>query len=116
MSLELVGYNHMDRDIGSFHVDSAGGPYLGKHEGGGNFTCCISISRKYKPGMTVRVGWRGEEIGTPQERTIVVPPYGEGDGGVLAVHFLRNGQVKVFVTKFMRWHPDYPLKGKEARL
>jgi hypothetical protein len=116
MPLEIVGYNHMDRDIGSFHVNETGGPYVGKHEGGGKFTCCLSIPRAYKPGMTVQVGWRGREIGAPQERTVTAPPYGPGDGGMFAVHFLRDGQVKVFVTMMSLRHPDYPLKGDEAKM
>lgn len=36
--------------------------------------------------------------------------------GDLAVHFLRNGEVKVFVTNPRLGHPDYPLKGPEAGL
>ncbi|WP_153074104.1 DUF3304 domain-containing protein [Paraburkholderia bonniea] len=116
MPLSVVGYNHTNRDIGAFYVNDSGGPYLGKHEGGGNFTCCIALPKQYKPGMTVKVGWSGLEVGEPQQRTVVVPRYGPHDGGMLAVHFLRNGQVKVFVTMLMSWHPDYPLKGDEAKM
>jgi hypothetical protein len=36
--------------------------------------------------------------------------------GRFAVHFLRDGNVKVFVTMMSLHHPDYPLKGDEARL
>jgi hypothetical protein len=32
------------------------------------------------------------------------------------VHFLRNGEIKVFVTIYMTWHPNYPLKGDEAKM
>jgi hypothetical protein len=34
----------------------------------------------------------------------------------LNVHFLRDGEVKVFANRLSLWHPDYPLKGKEAEL
>ena len=116
MGLDLVGFNHTNQDIYSFHVNEAGGPFVGKHEGGGKFTCCASIPRLYKPGMTVQVGWTDEVGEHPQERTVEVPPYRPEDGGMFAVHFLRNGQIKVFVTMYMLWHPNYPLKGDEAKM
>jgi len=116
MGIEVVGYNHTDHDIGDFAVNGGGGSYLGKHEGGGGFTCCISLPAKYQPGMTVQVSWSGLEVGTPQTRTVVVPPFGPHDTGMFAVHFLRNGQVKVFVTMLGPLHPDYPLKGDEAKM
>ena len=115
MGLDVVGYNHTDHDIGDFNVNDAGGAYEGKHEGG-KATCCISLPAKYRPGMTVQVTWSGLEVGTPQTRTVVVPPYGPHDTGEFDVHFLRNGQVKVFVTMLGPLHPDYPLKGDEAKM
>ena len=115
MGLDVVGFNHTDHDIGDFNVNDAGGAYEGKHEGG-KATCCISLPAKYRPGMTVQVTWSGLEVGTPQTRTVVVPPYGPHDTGEFDVHFLRNGQVKVFVTMLGPLHPDYPLKGDEAKM
>jgi hypothetical protein len=116
MPLEIVGYNHTDTSIGWFHVNETGGPFVMKHKGGGKFTCCLSIPSTYKPGMTVQVGWGGQSVGITQERTVTVPPYGPKDGGEFAVHFLRDGQVKVFVTMMSLRHPDYPLKGDEAKM
>ena len=115
MGLDVVGFNHTDHDIGDFNVNDAGGAYEGKHEGG-KATCCISLPAKYRPGMTVQVTWSGLEVGTPQTRTVVVPPYGPHDTGEFDVHFLRNGEIKVFVTIYMTWHPNYPLKGDEAKM
>ena len=115
MGLDVVGFNHTDHDIGDFSANDAGGAYEGKHEGG-KATCCISLPAKYQPGMTVQVTWSGLEVGTPQTRTVVVPPYGPHDTGEFDVHFLRNGQIKVFVTMHMLRHPDYPLKGDEAKM
>jgi Protein of unknown function (DUF3304) len=116
MPVEIVGYNHTDTSIGWFHVNETGGPFIMKHKGGGKFTCCLSIPIKYKPGMTVQVGWGGKSVGAAQERTVAVPPYGPKDGGEFAVHFLRDGQIKVFVTMMSPRHPDYPLKGDEAKM
>ncbi|WP_240669160.1 DUF3304 domain-containing protein [Dyella sp. M7H15-1] len=116
MGLDVVGYNHTDRDIGWFSVGNGGGGYLGKHEGGGGFVCCISIPRKYKPGMTITVRWGGVDRET-QEQVVEVPPYTSKDTGVFAVHFLRNGSVKVFATDLVFLsNPDYPIKGDEAKM
>ncbi|GFZ98787.1 hypothetical protein GCM10011408_19300 [Dyella caseinilytica] len=88
MSLDVVGYNHTNHDIGYFSVNSAGCPCIGKHEGGEKFTHCISIPSTYKSGMTVVLHWGGLEMGTPQQRAVEVPPYRPEDGGMFAVHFL----------------------------
>jgi len=115
VGIDLVGYNHTDYEIGHFSVDGSGGTYLGEHEGGGKFVCCVSVPRKYKPGMKVHVSWGGVGVKT-QERVVDVPPYKPEDTGVFAVHFLRNGEVKVFVTSYALGHPNYPLKGDEAKM
>jgi len=116
MSMSLVGFNHRDESIYAFSVDKAGGPYLGPHSGGGKFTCCITIPEKYRPGMTVRVA-TFEPGGVNRVEWIVpVPPYTPRDSGGFSVHFLRDGSVKVFVTRYGLRHPDYPLKGPEAEL
>jgi len=117
MGLDVVGYNHTDHDIGDFSVNNEAGTYLGKHEGGGGFTCCASLPAKYKPGMTVTVTWTDDYNRNPQSRTVPVPAFGPKDTGLLAVHFLRNGDVKVFVTDLVFIsNPDYPLKGDEAQM
>lgn len=116
MGLDVVGYNHTDRDIGFFTVNGQGGAYIGKHEGGGGSMCCVSIPSTYSPGMTVTVRWAGEQIGKTQVRVVKVPPYAPDDGGHFAVHFLRNGDVLVFVTMYYLESPHYPLKGSAANL
>ncbi|RDS80915.1 DUF3304 domain-containing protein [Dyella monticola] len=116
MGLDIVGYNHTDRDIGSFYVNDRGGDLLMQHEGGGGFVCCVAIPRIYTPNMTVTVRWTDEAGKHPQERIVAVPPYTPEDGGLFAVHFLRNGDIKVFVTMLGPSHPNYPLKGDEAKL
>jgi hypothetical protein len=115
ISVEMVGYNHTDEGIYAFEVDGHGGPYIGPHEGGGKFTCCVTVPRAHKPGMTVKVRWVNHIKDVPQMRVVSVPPYRPEEVGRFAVHFLRDGNVKVFVTMMALRHPDYPLKGDEAR-
>ncbi|MGO4416908.1 DUF3304 domain-containing protein [Cupriavidus sp. KB_39] len=115
ISVSMVGYNHTDVGIYAFEVNGYGGPNIGAHEGGGKFTCCVTVPRIYKPGTTVKVRWVNRIDDVPQERIVAVPPYGPEEIGRFAVHFLRDGNVKVFVTMMALRHPDYPLKGDEAR-
>lgn len=116
VSLEIVGHNHTDHDVGSFGVNGYGAIYVGRHSGGGKFTCCINVPLKYKPGMTVQIDWTDERGENLQVRTVPVPPYSPGDTGQFSVHFLKNGDIKVFVVRYMLEHPNYPLKGEEAKL
>jgi hypothetical protein len=76
----------------------------------------MSIPRAYKPGMTVTVWWSDWGGENAMERVVEVPRYGPDEGGHFAVHFLRGGEVKVFVTMMGLGHPDYPLKGEDAEL
>ncbi|MNR54077.1 hypothetical protein D3C85_1742010 [compost metagenome] len=69
----------------------------------------------HEPGMTVKVRWVNRIDDVPQVRFVSVPPYRPDELGRFAVHFLRDGNVKVFVTMMSLHHPDYPLKGDEAR-
>ncbi len=86
----------------------------GHTEGGGKFTCCVTVPRVYKPGRTAKVD--GSIASTMFRRSgRRRPPYRPEEIGRFAVHFLRDGNIKVFVTMMALRHPDYPLKGDEAR-
>ncbi|MCP3723752.1 DUF3304 domain-containing protein [Paraburkholderia sp. CNPSo 3272] len=116
MGLGVVGYNHTDHDIGDFSVNGEAGSYVGKHEEHG-VACCVSLPAKHTPGLTVTVTWTDEDNKHPQSRVVAVPPYTPADGGEFHVHFLRNGNIKVFATAIVfLGNPDYPLKGDEARM
>jgi hypothetical protein len=122
-SLELTGYNHMVKGISRYSasVDGRTGAeagYLHPGEGGGGFTCCISVPSLWRPGMTVIVSMTQVENGKDKTVTHVVsvPMYDATDARTLSVHFLYSGDVKVFVTKYTLGHRAYPLKGKEAEL
>ena len=64
--------------------------------------------------MEATIRWSDGSLKNEQERVVEIPRY--GDGGKFDVHFLRNGEIKVFVTGYALWHPDYPLKGEEAEM
>lgn len=110
----VVGYNHTAKDIGDFTVNGKGGGFLQAHKGGGGFVCCMGVPKNWKKNYQVTVKWTDDHGKSYKERTVEVPKYKKV--GDVAVHFLRNGDVKVFVTMLALWHPDYPLKGPEAKL
>ncbi|MBO4120786.1 DUF3304 domain-containing protein [Cupriavidus gilardii] len=110
----VVGYNHTDKAIGHFTVNGGGGAYMEPHAGGGKFACCASVPIPWQPGLTMTVGWTDEFDENYRQRVVEVPKYDKV--GDVAVHFLRNGEIKIFVTNYALWHPQYPLKGTEAQL
>ncbi|CAJ0772635.1 DUF3304 domain-containing protein [Ralstonia chuxiongensis] len=116
LSTNVVGYNHTSRSIGHFTVNGSEGGFLGPHEGGGKFACCISIPSPWRPGLTATVGWTDENDEHYQERVVAVPQYDAKQTAQFSVHFLRSGEIKVFVTMYGLRNPNYPLQGPEASL
>ncbi|AON53074.1 DUF3304 domain-containing protein [Herbaspirillum seropedicae] len=124
MTLNLVPYNHMTDGIANFDVQikggsKSGGGFLDAGSGGGSMICCVSIPEKWQPGLTAKVTAEvyrnsGEKYDIAKE--VPIPEYTREQAGHLSVHFLRDGEVKIFVTRYALWHPDYPLKGREAEL
>lgn len=121
--LELTAYNHTDGDIGWYSVEIGnqgriGAGFLAPGSGGGGFTCCIFVPTTWNPEIKIKVS--GLQMVGNEERKFVklvsVPKYDAETAGSLNVHFLRSGDIKVFVTRIMLGHRDYPLKGREAEL
>ncbi|MEB0124079.1 DUF3304 domain-containing protein, partial [Pseudomonas sp. CCI1.2] len=53
----IEGYNHTSAGINHFDVNGNGGPNIGPFGGGGSQMCCVSMPRKWHPGLTVVVEW-----------------------------------------------------------
>ncbi|GFZ92206.1 DUF3304 domain-containing protein [Dyella caseinilytica] len=115
MGLDVVGYNHTDHDIGDFSVNGEAGSFLARHEAHG-MACCVSLPSRYTPGMSVTVTWTDTYNAHPQSRVVAVPPYTPEDSGAFAVHFLRNGDIKVFVTMHLPYPDQYPVTADEAQM
>jgi len=111
----IVGYNHTDTRIVQFLVNGgSGGSFVQAHGGGGGITCCVSIPTWWRPALQVEVEWT-TDLKNYQRQVVSIPEY-DRKAARMTVHFLRNGDVKVFVTSLGLGHPDYPLKGPEAGL
>ena len=122
-TMDFGAYNHTDHSIDDFEFQFKGGQrvaggFVGKGEGGGDI-CCASVPMQWTPTLTVQVraSWQdGAGVVQSISREVSLPRYASKDAGHLDIHFLRNGEVKVFVTSLATWHPDYPLQGKDVEL
>lgn len=115
VSANLTGYNHTNRTIAAFYVNGVWGGNVTPHAGGGKFVCCAELPSPWHEGISVEVAWEDDK-GAKHSEFVAVPRYEPKTLSRLNVHFMRNGSIKVFANRLALWHPDYPLKGKEAEL
>lgn len=108
----ILGYNHTDTYISQFLINGGSGGSAWSHSASGK-VCCAVLPDRWSPDLKVEISWT-TDLKTYQKVTVPIPKYDEA--GNLAVHFLRNGQVKVFSTIMILGHPNYPLTGPEAGL
>ncbi|MEB0094441.1 DUF3304 domain-containing protein [Pseudomonas sp. CCI1.2] len=128
----IEGYNHTSAAINHFDVNGNGGPNIGPFGGGGSQMCCVSMPRKWHPGLTVVVEWEKDpNVGasqywtesfssnawrvrmkehrskyTRQRAVVEVAPYEEL--GVIDVHFLPCDQIAVAAVAQLPGKPGYP--------
>ncbi|AIP79562.1 hypothetical protein JE55_3045 [Burkholderia pseudomallei] len=64
MSLKLDALNYTDIPVGTFYVDGVWGGNVFSRigSGGGGVTCCVSLPKKWHPGLSVTVEWRNDEM------------------------------------------------------
>lgn len=110
----VAAYNHTDKTIVDFEINDDGvGRAIFPHSGGG-VTCCLSMPAKWHQGQLLKVRWATKLNAPYEEQVVSVPKYMEVDG--FSIHFLRSGEVKVFVSRYRLGSPQYPLTGPEAGL
>ncbi|GGC07534.1 DUF3304 domain-containing protein [Pseudoduganella buxea] len=110
INLEVCGLNYTSLHIDEFTVNGYSGANISANGGGGGFTCCIALPRKWHEGMSVKIRWTndGTKFQNYKERTVAVPKYSDKDLGFLAVHFYPDDSVKVLVTNHTDSFPGYP--------
>ena len=123
LTVNLSAYNHTENGVGGYVVTLSNGSrveagFLAPGKGGGGMTCCLSIPKIWRPGLTANIIMSSIENGKEihVEKNVPVPKYTASDVGMFIVHFLHDGTYKVFVTKYVLGHRKYPLSGKEAEL
>lgn len=109
--LGLSGIDHLPDHVSvqDFWVNGVAGQQAGM---GGSTVCCVSVPRRWRPGMKVRVRWLvlnwrdwRDDI---YEADAEIDPYTEDHFGQFFVHFLPDGSVRAAVSMEGPESPDYP--------
>lgn len=114
----IRGYNHMkDLSIHIFTVNGASGPNVRPESGGGE-TCCVSLPKRWRPGLKAKVSWEYDQkedaphpLPENQTAEVDIPQY--PFGGSLQVHFYAAHKVKIVISPCYPEHPFYPLTGSD---
>lgn len=112
------GYNHMkDLSIHIFTVNGISGPNVRPESGGGE-TCCVSLPKRWRPGLKAKVAWeydQREDSSKPlpgnQMAEVDIPQYPYG--GSLHVHFYAKHKVRIVVSPCSPEHPFYPMSAAD---
>ncbi|WP_312433568.1 DUF3304 domain-containing protein [Achromobacter sp.] len=109
----LTGIDHLadHLSVQDFWVNGTSGHQAG---GGGSEVCCVSLPRKWHPGLTVVVGWGvinwRDCTWESHERRVPVERYEKV--GAIHVHFLAEGNVRVISSDvgpgIYQPNEDYP--------
>ena len=128
VNLGYLGVNHTPVPIDSVLINGEGGilnePAMG---GGGESVCCVTLPKKWRPGLRVTIKWRkegdwlrdaagnlvldrGRKTYVPGpwlSQTVDVPEYTDKDLGHFDIHFMPHEQIIVKVMNLEPWHPSY---------
>ena len=107
--LAIGGVDHLPDHVSvqNFWVNGYG---AGRASSGGGSVCCVSVPRKWKPGLKLVVRWEvlnwRDWQSDEYEASVEVEPYDEL--GELNVHFLKSGRVRAVVSmEAAPWSPTY---------
>jgi hypothetical protein len=127
-SISYLGVNHTDEEVVSILINGDGGILnVSAQGGGGKEVCCVTLPKKWRPGLKVTIKWRlegewlkdangkevirdGIKVLVPapwKERTVELAEYARRDLQHLDVHFMPGDQIIVKPSYNYPWHPDY---------
>lgn len=114
--LQIVGLNYTDRYISMFSVNGGMGPNVSPNGGGGKFACCVTVPRRWRPGLTANIRWTNDMRSHDGWKSIIVeiPKYGFDDLGFIAVHFYPDDTIKVLITTKGTRYLGYPYPRPES--
>jgi hypothetical protein len=124
----ISGYNYTIEGIQEFYVNGAWGSNLGVGDGGGSDVCCITLPKKWTPGLSATMEWRRTDCGDGEitsehprcpiggdcwphkslKATVPIEPYDRVYTTYVA--FLPNDEVKIYVTPMGLRSSDHPAK------
>lgn len=109
-SVPITGLNYTSEEITHFVINNYDGANVPAHSGGGSYVCCVTIPRRWRPGLEITIRWTKDSRDQSNWKTkvITIPEYKIEDIGYLAAHFYPDGEVKVLVTTKSNQYPGYP--------
>lgn len=128
MGVSVNGVQHLGPGhlIHEFYVNKGYYSNVGKEGGGGSHVCCITIPRKWYPGLKADVRWEVHRIikaADPAEpetvaiegryrAQVAVEAYREP--GELVIHFFPNGRVRIVVSSISASGVEHPIRRGDA--
>jgi len=120
----LTGVHHLGSDyyIKKFYVNKGINDSVGEGGGGGSHVCCLSLPKKWSPGLTADVRWEvihilrapdpasqdtGEVEGIYRAR-VPIEPYTKS--GSFYVHFFPEKRVRIVVSEIPPGAEEHPVK------
>lgn len=115
IGLKLNALNYTDVPIGTFYVDGTWGGNVPARIGsaGGGITCCVSVPRQWRPGLTVKVEWRNDEMykrnpDAVASRVVPIEQYGSFSDGYLWIVFFPGDRIKAYASPWLPGAPAFP--------
>ncbi|HDR9481229.1 TPA: DUF3304 domain-containing protein [Burkholderia aenigmatica] len=115
IGLKLNALNYTDVPIGTFYVDGTWGGNVAARIGsaGGGITCCVSVPEQWRPGLTVDVEWRNDEMFKRDphalaSRVVPIEPYGSFSDGYLWIVFFPGDRIKAYASPWLPGAPEFP--------
>ncbi|MDK6078242.1 DUF3304 domain-containing protein [Massilia varians] len=129
MPASIVGVQHLGSDhlIHEFYVNKGYYGNVGEGGGGGSFTCCVTLPKRWYPGLKADIRWEAYRIIKPtdpaEEETVEsagiyraqVPVEAYQHSGSFFVHFFPNGRVRIVVSPFDHTADEHPIRWKDAQ-
>lgn len=114
MSLNLNALNYTEIPIGKFYVDGTWGGNVRSRIGSGGLgiLCCVSLPKKWRPGLTVTVEWRDDEMykndpNSLTSRVVPVEKYEYFSDGFLWVLFFQAERLRPMHRNGCRDFPGF---------
>jgi hypothetical protein len=127
----LTGVHHMgDKfNVPQFFVDGYYGSNVGREGGGGSDVCCVSLPRRWRPGLSVEVRWAVDDFTHEKPAEVEVGNFDSVVGGGtfiaqvpveryepaehLWVHFFPGGKVRVISSMPGSGGPKHPIQDND---
>lgn len=107
--------NYTDQPFGVVYVNDSWAGGMKSHGGGSSFAGSLGIPSKWRPGLTITVHWRDDEL-YQRDPTglhvaeVPIEPYTGDFPSILFLAFFPDGKIKAFPSSYGPGHPIFPEK------